>query len=94
MFILYMVIGFGIFGTMLMMVAERMHVGVLIAIGMKRINLAVMVLTESYLVDRCRMIGAFPCARTGISTRFNLIRKEIWARCTKSTDWSQFFRLV
>lgn len=65
MFILYMVIGFGIFGTMLMMVAERMHeFGVLIAVGMKRINLAVMVLTEVIIISLMGavvgMIGAFP----------------------------------
>lgn len=65
MFILYMVIGFGIFGTMLMMVAERMHeFGVLIAVGMKRINLAVMVLTEVIIISLMGavvgMIGALP----------------------------------
>ncbi len=65
MFILYMVIGFGIFGTMLMMIAERMHeFGVLIAVGMKRINLAVMVLTEVIIISLmgafAGMIGAFP----------------------------------
>lgn len=65
MFILYMVIGFGIFGTMLMMVAERMHeFGVLIAVGMKRINLAVMVLTEVIIISVMGaivgMIGALP----------------------------------
>lgn len=68
MFILYMVIGFGIFGTMLMMLAERMHeFGVLIAVGMKRIKLAVMMLTEVVIISLMGaffgMLGAFPvCA--------------------------------
>ena len=68
MFILYMVISFGIFGTMLMMMAERMHeFGVLIAVGMKRINLAVMVWLETVMISLIGalggMIGAFPvCA--------------------------------
>lgn len=68
MFILYMVISFGIFGTMLMMMAERMHeFGVLIAVGMKRINLAIMVWTETVMISLMGaflgMIGAFPvCA--------------------------------
>ncbi len=68
MFILYMVIGFGIFGTMLMMLAERMHeFGVLIAVGMKRIRLAAMVLTEVVIISLMGafigMFGAFPvCA--------------------------------
>lgn len=68
MFILYMVIGFGIFGTMLMMLAERMHeFGVLIAVGMKRIKLAFMMLTEVVIISLMGaflgMLGAFPvCA--------------------------------
>jgi ABC-type lipoprotein release transport system permease subunit len=57
MFILYMVIAFGIFGTMLMMMAERMHeFGVLIAVGMKRVNLAVMVWIETVMIS---LLGAF-----------------------------------
>jgi ABC-type lipoprotein release transport system permease subunit len=52
MFILYMVISFGIFGTMLMMMAERMHeFGVLIAVGMKRMNLAGMVWLETLMIS-------------------------------------------
>tara|TARA_R110002072_G_scaffold166964_12_gene320373 strand:+ start:336 stop:1550 length:1215 start_codon:yes stop_codon:yes gene_type:complete len=65
MFILYLVIGFGIFGTMLMMIAERMHeFGVLIAVGMKRIKLATIVWLEvvsiSLLGAILGMIAAFP----------------------------------
>lgn len=57
MFILYTVISFGIFGTILMMLAERMHeFGVLIAVGMKRAKLAVMVWTEVVLIS---LLGAF-----------------------------------
>jgi ABC-type lipoprotein release transport system permease subunit len=57
MFILYTVISFGIFGTILMMLAERMHeFGVLIAIGMKRVKLAIMVWTEVVLIS---LLGAF-----------------------------------
>jgi putative ABC transport system permease protein len=47
MFILYMVISFGLFGTMLMMLAERKHeFGVLVAVGMKRLKLAWVVFLE------------------------------------------------
>lgn len=65
MFILYMVISFGIFGTMLMMLAERRReFGVLMAIGMKRIKLASMVWTEvvslSILGSIFGIVGAFP----------------------------------
>ncbi len=65
MFILYMVIGFGIFGTMLMMLAERKReFGVLVAVGMKRIKLSIMVwveiLTVSILGAILGLLAAFP----------------------------------
>lgn len=65
MFILYMVISFGIFGTVLMMLSERKHeFGVLIAIGMKRIKLSIVVWLEvmiiSILGSFLGMLGAFP----------------------------------
>lgn len=65
MFILYMVVSFGIFGTVLMMIAERKHeFGVLVAIGMKKIKLSIMVWFEviiiSLLGSFAGMLGAFP----------------------------------
>lgn len=65
MFILYLVIAFGIFGTMLMMLAERMHeFGVLVAVGMKRWKLAVIfwleVLLLALLGSLLGMVGALP----------------------------------
>jgi len=65
MFILYLVISFGIFSTVLMMLQERKHeFGVLIAVGMKRIKLSTMVLIEvvvmSLLGAFFGMLGAFP----------------------------------
>ncbi len=68
MFILYMVISFGLFGTMLMMLSERKHeFGVLIAIGMKRLKLAIMVWLELVIISILGAIAgcilAFPiCA--------------------------------
>lgn len=57
MFILYMVISFGIFGTMLMMMAERRReFGVLVAVGMKRAKLARMVWGEIVTLS---ILGAF-----------------------------------
>lgn len=57
MFILYMVISFGIFGTVLMMIAERKHeFGVLVAVGMKRSKLAVVLLFEVIAIS---LLGAF-----------------------------------
>lgn len=65
MFILYLVISFGMFGTVLMMLAERKHEsGVLVAIGMKRKKLAMMVWMEVMIISLLGaffgMLGAFP----------------------------------
>jgi len=55
--ILYMIITFGIFGTVLMMTQERMYeFGVLVAIGMKKIKLMVVVLIETILLT---LLGVF-----------------------------------
>lgn len=63
MFILYLVIGFGIFGTMLMMLAERKHeFGVLVAVGMKRAKLAVMVWGEVFILSILGSILGLICA--------------------------------
>lgn len=48
--ILYLLISFGIFGTLLMMMAERKYeLGMLVAIGMKKARLAWLLLLESVL---------------------------------------------
>jgi ABC-type lipoprotein release transport system permease subunit len=50
--VLYLVIAFGIFGTILMMLNERLHeFGILIAIGMKKRLLAGVVVTEMVLMS-------------------------------------------
>lgn len=49
--ILYLIIAFGIFGTILMMTTERrFEFGMLIAIGMKKMKLGAMLLTETILI--------------------------------------------
>ncbi|MEM0997305.1 MAG: FtsX-like permease family protein [Bacteroidota bacterium] len=63
--VLYMVVGFGIFGTVLMMTAERRHeFGVTVAIGMKRRMLAFVVFLETVFVSLLGVIigtaTAFP----------------------------------
>lgn len=51
-FILYMVITFGIFGTVLMLTAERTYeFGVLISIGMKRLRLGFMMVLETVIMS-------------------------------------------
>jgi len=50
--ILYIVIGFGIFGTILMMTIERRHeFGIMLAIGLKRFRLIQLVTMESLLLS-------------------------------------------
>ncbi|HXC05489.1 MAG TPA: FtsX-like permease family protein [Bacteroidia bacterium] len=63
--ILYLVIAFGIFGTILMMLNERMHeFGILIAIGMKKKLLAGTVVLEMILLSIAGTLfgicGAYP----------------------------------
>ncbi len=59
MFILYLVISFGIFGTLLMMLVERAYeFGMLLSIGMKRMSLAFMVWLEALFLSLAgAMIG-------------------------------------
>lgn len=50
--VLYMIIGFGIFGTVLMMTTERQYeFGVLTAIGMKRRKLSMTLIVESIIIS-------------------------------------------
>ena len=68
MFILYMVITFGILGTLIMMISERRReFGILISIGMKKLRLATTFLIEIIILAIIGAIlgilGAFPvCA--------------------------------
>lgn len=49
--ILYLIIGFGLFGTLLMMTVERTHeFGMLIAIGMKKSKLKIILLGETLMI--------------------------------------------
>jgi len=60
--VLYLVIAFGIFGTILMMLNERMHeFGILIAIGMKRGLLAGVVVLEMILMSIAGTILGMIC---------------------------------
>lgn len=58
--VLYLIIAFGLFGTIIMMLAERQHeFGVLVAVGMRRIKLSFMVLLESVLIGVLGTIAGF-----------------------------------
>jgi putative ABC transport system permease protein len=56
--ILYMIIAFGLFGTILMMLAERQHeFGILVAIGMKKLKLARVVTMEIIMLSGVGVIA-------------------------------------
>lgn len=57
MLVLYFIVGFGILGTILMMVTERKYeFGVLLSIGTSRFKLAVMLIVEMFTIT---LVGAF-----------------------------------
>ena len=56
--VLYMLIAFGIFGTILMMTLERQYeFGVMVAIGMKNLRLSTMVILENILISISGAMG-------------------------------------
>lgn len=58
--ILYIVIGFGIFGTIIMMVAERRkELGVMIAVGMSKIRMAMVLFLETILIGLTGVMAGF-----------------------------------
>ena len=58
--ILYIVIGFGIFGTIIMMVAERKReLGVMVAVGMQKFKLAIILFYETILIGFVGVIAGF-----------------------------------
>ena len=66
--VLYFIISFGLFGTLLMMIFERKHeFGILIAIGMKKRLLAYVLILESIMIS---LIGCF----TGLIAGFLVIK--------------------
>lgn len=63
--ILYLIIAFGIFGTILMMLNERLHeFGILVAVGMKKRILSLIVFIEIVMISGLGaltgMLGALP----------------------------------
>lgn len=65
MFILYLVVSFGVFGTLVMMLSERQReFGMLVSIGMKRLKLAVVVWLEVIMISLAGAVtgimGALP----------------------------------
>ncbi len=58
--ILYILIGFGIFGTIMMMVSERTReMGVMVAIGMQKSKLAILLLFETLYIGLIGVLAGF-----------------------------------
>ena len=58
--VLYVLIGFGIFGTVMMMIVERRReMGVMIAIGMRRFKLASVLFFETFYIGLIGVIAGF-----------------------------------
>ncbi|MFP4046560.1 MAG: ABC transporter permease [Bacteroidales bacterium] len=56
--ILYIIIAFGVFGTVMMMVVERKkEFGIMVAVGMKRIKLAVIVAMEMVMIGMLGLLS-------------------------------------
>jgi len=61
--VLYLVIGFGFFGTVLTMTLERLHeFGVLISVGMKRSKLAIILFLETIFISVIGVILGILCS--------------------------------
>jgi len=60
LFILYIVIGFGILGTIIMMLAERRReLGVMVAVGMNKVRLGTVLFIETMLIGLTGVIAGF-----------------------------------
>lgn len=58
--LLYLIVGFGVFGTVLMMIAERRHeFGIMITVGMQRLRLMTLVATELSFICVIGLIAGF-----------------------------------
>ena len=63
-FILYMIITFGIFGTVLMMTQERKYeFGVVVSIGMKKIKLMITMMYETIFLTSIGVLAGILCSR-------------------------------
>lgn len=86
--ILYLIIGFGIFGTVLMMIAERRYeLGMLLAIGMSRGKLALVVLLETLFLS---VLGAIAGATIALPVVWYLRERPIRFSGELAETYSRF----
>jgi len=69
--VLYIIIGFGILGTITMMLSERLReMGVMVAIGMQRVKLGIILFYETILIGFVGVISGFVASIPVISYLF------------------------
>ena len=76
--ILYMIVGFGIFGTVIMMTTERTReFGVIVSVGMQKSRLAVILVLEMFLIGLTGIVTGLAAALP-IMIWFNLHPIHLW----------------
>lgn len=94
--ILYLVIGFGIFGTIIMMISERRReLGVLVAIGMQKTRLAKILFTETIFIGIIGVLAGFaismPIVFSMVSNPIPLTGEAAIAMETFGVEAAMFF---
>ncbi len=70
--ILYIIIGFGILGTISMMLSERLReIGVIVAIGMQRLRMGAIMFYETILIGFIGVLAGFAASIPIISVMYN-----------------------
>lgn len=73
--VLFIVIGFGVFGTVIMMVAERRReFGVLVSVGLQKTKLAMILVYETFMIG---VLGIFTGSIASIPLLYFLVYKPI-----------------
>ena len=86
--VLYILIAFGMFGTVLMMLNERRYeLGILLAIGMSRVRLAALLAGETVLIA---LIGALAGVLISLPVVFYLSEYPIRFRGSMAEAYSRF----
>jgi ABC-type lipoprotein release transport system permease subunit len=86
--ILYLIIAFGIFSTLLMMTTERKYeFGMLVAIGMKKIRLGMMLLAEALLIT---LMGTLTGILMGVPLVWYFMYKPIRFKGQVARAYEQF----
>lgn len=93
MAILYMIILFGILGTIMMMIAERRReLGVMMAVGMKRLKLATVIVIETFFIGilgaATGILGSIPIVGYYVNNPIPL--KGQTAEVMESYGWEPF----